>query len=328
MATKAIERPRAGRRRTARHAIGATLLVALIAALSACGIGFGAGDESGHAELLVSRDFGTETLVRVEAEPLTESDTVMRILDRNAEIETRYGGGFVQSINGLAGDEENGRPHDWLFFVNGIESDRGGADYRLSDGDRVWWDYRDWGATMRVPAVVGQFPEPFIKGFGGGPPTVTEVECLGGGDACETVAETLAEAGADLDPEAEPTARVLVGPWAELAERREAAAIARGPLHSGVYVELEAAGTGAGRGDGADFELVALNALGQEAARYRSGYGIVAATRRGAGPPVWVVSGLDRAGLEAAAAAFNADDLGGRFAIVVGPDGPIPLPVR
>lgn len=315
-ATITLSEQSAGRSNAARLACVTAALVVLAISVAACGVGIGAGEDVGHVELRVSRDFGETTLVEVAAEPLTESDTVMRVLDRHAEIETLYGGGFVQSIDGLEGGTEGGRPYDWLFFVNGIESDRGGADYPLIDGDRIWWDYRDWGATMRVPAVVGQFPEPFINGFGGGPPPATAVECPSESDACEVVTDALAEAGANLDPAAEAPARVLVGTWAELARNREAAAIAQGPLRSGVYLRIE---------DGS--ELVALDPRGEDAARYRSGYGFIAATRLGEGPPIWIVSGVDQAGLAAAADSFNADDLAGRFALVAGPEGPIPLPV-
>lgn len=316
---------RTGRQGAARAASTVGALTVLLVVLASCGVGFGAGDDAGKADLLVSRDFGETTLLEVEDEPLTESDTVMRVLDRKAEIETRYGGGFVQSINGFEGGNEGGRPFDWLFFVNGIESDRGGADYRLTDGDRIWWDYRDWGAAMRVPAVVGQFPEPFIKGFGDGPPPATAVECLNGGAACGTVTAALTEAGANLDPGAGEPTRVLVGPWSELADDPGAAAIAHGPPRSGVYLKIESSGAGkAAQPSG--FDLIALDERGEESSRYGAGYGFVAATRRGEKPPLWLVSGTDEVGLAAAAAVFNRDDLAGSYAVLVGPDGPIPLP--
>ena len=53
---------------------------------------------------------------------MTESDTVMRVLERNAEISTRYGGGFVQSIEGLEAERARRPPLDWFFYVNGVES--------------------------------------------------------------------------------------------------------------------------------------------------------------------------------------------------------------
>lgn len=314
---------RTGRQGAAQFALAAAVLTLLGLIVAACGVGIGAGESTGTAHLLVSRDFGETKLVDVAGEELRESDTVMRVLDRNAEIETRYGGGFVQGINGLEGGNEGGRPYDWLFFVNGIESDRGGADYVLSDGDRIWWDYRDWGATMRVPAVVGQFPEPFVNGFEGASPT-TVVDCRADGEVCEGVAQTLAKAGAKLATEAEDATRLLVGTWQALAADRDVAAFARGPLRSGVYLEIVAGDDH----DSAGIELVALDQRGEERARYGSGYGFIAATRRGERPPTWVIAGVDDEGLAAAAAAFNADDMAGHFAVLVGPEGAVPLPAR
>ena len=104
----------------------------------------------------------------------------MRVLDRNAEITTRYGGGFVQSIDGLEAEERVGRSSDWFFYVNGVESPVGAADYPLHGGEAIWWDYRDWSAAMRVPAVVGSWPQPFLGGYDGKRHPVA-VECLGGG---------------------------------------------------------------------------------------------------------------------------------------------------
>ena len=47
----------------------------------------------------------------------------MRLLQRKFEVETRYGGGFVQEIDGVGGGREAGRPVDWFFYVNGIEAE-------------------------------------------------------------------------------------------------------------------------------------------------------------------------------------------------------------
>ena len=52
----------------------------------------------------------------------------MRLLQRNFEVETRYGGGFVQEIEGVAGGREGGRRVDWFYYVNGIEADEGAAE--------------------------------------------------------------------------------------------------------------------------------------------------------------------------------------------------------
>ena len=86
----------------------------------------------------------------------------MQALDRVAEIETAYGGRFVQSIDGIDGSLTS--QHDWFYFVNGIEGDRSAAEVRLDAGDIEWWDYRSWARQMRQPVVVGAFPEPFLHG--------------------------------------------------------------------------------------------------------------------------------------------------------------------
>jgi len=91
--------------------------------------------------------------------------SAMEALQRAAKVETRYGGRYVQSINGLAGSLDARR--DWFYFVNGYEADRGAADYRLHAGDVEWWDYRSWKNAMRVPVVAGAFPEPFLHGYDG-----------------------------------------------------------------------------------------------------------------------------------------------------------------
>jgi hypothetical protein len=89
----------------------------------------------------------------------------MQALDRVADIDTRYAGRYVQSINGLQGSLAARR--DWFYFINGYEGDRSAAEYRLRPGDVEWWDLRSWQARTREPIVVGAFPEPFLHGYGG-----------------------------------------------------------------------------------------------------------------------------------------------------------------
>jgi hypothetical protein len=80
-------------------------------------------------------------------------------------VETRYGGRFVQSIDGVSGDASAHR--DWFWFVNGLLGNESAADYRLHAGDVAWLDYRDWGSDYQTEVVVGAYPEPFLHGYGG-----------------------------------------------------------------------------------------------------------------------------------------------------------------
>ena len=140
-------------------------LLSAVAALAGCG--FGAGEErEGGATLRVTRDFGHELLATASEDRVREDQTVMRFLESQRDVETRYGGKFVQSIDGLAGSGPVGR-EDWFYFVNGIEANVGAADFELSPHDVVQWDHRDWRAAMHIPAIVGAFPEPFLHGYRG-----------------------------------------------------------------------------------------------------------------------------------------------------------------
>ena len=87
----------------------------------------------------------------------------MRLLELATSTSRRASAGASsQAIDGLEGGGAGGE-RDWFFFVNGVEAEVGAAEYELSPGDRVQWDHRDWGAAMRVPAIVGAFPEPFLQ---------------------------------------------------------------------------------------------------------------------------------------------------------------------
>ena len=130
-------------------------------ALALALVGCGGAREHGKAMLWVTRDRGAQVLY---AGSVPAGLTAMQALERRMKVSTRYGGRFVQSIDGLSGSASAQR--DWLYFVNGIEADRGAAEVHLRPGDVEWWDYRSWrGSGMSVPVVVGAFPEPFRHGF-------------------------------------------------------------------------------------------------------------------------------------------------------------------
>ena len=140
----------------------ATLLVLLLLLLAGWGCGGAGADEEGTATLWVTRDRGANVLVDVE---VRAGQTLMRALAAETDVETRYGGRFLQSLNGIEGSVEDRR--DWFWFVNGYEGDRSAAAYRLRDGDVAWWDYRAWEREGEARVVVGAFPEPFLHGYGG-----------------------------------------------------------------------------------------------------------------------------------------------------------------
>jgi len=142
------------------HAVKRCCALAVLVLLAGCG--GAAGGEEGTAQLWVTRDRGADLIVDAEVEA---GQTVMRALAGEADVETRYGGRYIQSVNGIEGSL--GERHDWFWFVNGYEGDRSAASYTLRDGDVAWLDYRAWQREGEARVVVGAFPEPFIHGYEG-----------------------------------------------------------------------------------------------------------------------------------------------------------------
>lgn len=237
----------------------------------------------------------------------------MSLLTRNATVATRYGGGFVQGIDGLSGGSEGGRSVDWFYYVNGVEAPVGAASTNVHRGDHIWWDRHDWSQTDHIPAVVGSFPEPFLNGIAGKRLPV-RVECADvAGRACGIVTSTLRAAGVPAavalfgSGAAPMILRVLVAPWSQLRSDPQAAAIERGPAASGVYVRFSSDA----------HTLTELDRDGRPAGMLGAGAGLIAATASEEQAPTWVVTGPDASGVEHAARAFSQPSLNDRFAVVV-----------
>lgn len=299
-------------------AVAIALLLGAVFATAGCGVG--PGEEVGEVSLTVTRDYGAEEVLPEATDEASESDTVMRVLDREATIETRFGGGFVSSIEGLSEAEEDGRRYDWFFYVNGVESPVGAADFDLHGGEAIWWDYRDWSAASRVPAVVGSWPRPLIGGYEGKVHPVA-LECRGAQDACAAARRRLSEAGvAPVQGSPEDAIRVLVGPWAQLREDPAASQLEQGPQTSGVFVDVVVTAAG--------YRLRGLDEGGASVRDFGPNAGLVAATRRYEAPPVWIVSGATPAGTLAAAELLSVDRLRDRYAVATEGGKETPLPLR
>lgn len=298
--------------------------LAVLAAFVVAGCGLGPGKTPGSTELLVTQDFGQKILIDTQSPEISGEDTVMRMLDRNAEIETRYGGKFVQQIEGVAGGERADAAVDWIYYVNGVQADKGAASVKVHDGDSVWWDNHAWEFST-IDAVVGQFPEPFRHGPESKRLPV-RVECADpGGSDCRKVQDALVDAGvpasrarlaAQLEKE---TLRIVVGPYQRIRGDRAVSLLDEGPEVSGVFALPTA--------DGTRFGL--LDAGGRERGSIGAGGGLIAAIRppKEDRPdaeeqlPVWVVTGTDATGVAAAAAAFEEGTLSRKFALAISSDG-------
>jgi len=134
-----------------------SLVLLLALALAGCGT---SGRGHGTATLWVTRDRGAHVIF---AGAVPAGSDGIRTVEGKLKVTTRYGGRYLQSVNGISGSLTQQR--DWFFYVNGVEGSRSAAEVKIHPGDVLWWDYRHWnGATMHIPVVAGAYPHPFVDG--------------------------------------------------------------------------------------------------------------------------------------------------------------------
>ena len=262
--------------------------LAATAALSGCGLGAGPG--TGGVHMVVTQSFGTRSLGSLSARHVPGSETVMRMLERSFQVQTRYGGGFVQSIDGHAGDAI---AHRLVLLRQRGAGAQGRRDHGRAPRRPIWWDLHDWRATDAIPAVVGSYPAPFVTGVGG-KRYPTTLEC--GSDVASACRRVAAALTADHVPVASQligtgsgpdTLGIVVGTWSEIRPRSRPASIAHGPSASGVYAHFTASG-------GA---LELLNPQAQVVRTLSGSAGLVAATADSSSAPTWLITGTDPAGV-------------------------------
>jgi hypothetical protein len=299
-------------------------LLCVVLALAGCGFGAGEKQTGGSVSVTVSTDFGRDRLAPTNRKTAREGETVMRMLQGSFDVKTRYGGNYVQEIDGVSGGREDGRRVDWFYYVNGIESSVGAGERKLYPGDRVWWDHHDWETAMRVPAVVGAFPEPFRSGQEGKKLPIRLV-CFGSETrSCDEVEKRLSDAGvrnvarSNLESSPGEVLRILVGKWTDVRKDIASRQLEEGPEVSGVFAKPTPAG--------GSIEL--MDADGKVEQTLGAGSGLVAATSYQDQHPTWLVTGTDDVGVAAAAAALNEDQLRYHFALAIDAGRGVPLPLE
>ena len=286
-------------------------------------VGAGGAQASGEAdpgaELRVTRRFGATPMLERQAQ-VDATPNVLALLSREITVTTSYGGGFVGAIGGVASGYTSSRPvrEDWFYYVNGLQSRVGAGDVSVHAGDRIWWDFHRWDFAASVPAVVGQFPAPFVAA--GRAARATQVLYASGFEIdARRIASELASAGASVaavaPADAASVARsghvVLVGRWADLMGLSAVrdATLASGA--SGIFVRFD--------DSGAD----ALDELGAVALHVPAA-GAVLATAKPEDPDsgLWLVTGSGVGDVRAAADLLTDGGarLAGRFGALVEPD--------
>ena len=123
---------------------------------------------SATCELTVTREFGAVPVLDTSSVAANESDTVMRVLEGEADdldpLRRRL---RAVDRRGAEGTARRRSLRLVLLRRRGRVADRRRRVRRCDGGERIWWDYRDWAATNHVPAVVGSWPAPFSDGYEG-----------------------------------------------------------------------------------------------------------------------------------------------------------------
>lgn len=253
------------------------------------------GDTGGTAHQRVTTGFGATA---VHDGAARDGGTALDALRAVAPVETAFGGGFVNAIGDVKSATDPRR--DWFFYLNGITAAQGADTVTLRPGDRVWWDYRPWQGAEDAWAVVGEWPEPFLRGYSGPAPRVAADPPL---DAALRVAGATVVTG-------DASWRVRVGEDGAL-RRRDAAwrRVAADGSGSGLTVRIDGPSVQALAADGATWKDVP------------GGRAIAVAVPSGAVPQEGIllaVVGVDAAAARAAADAIAADPavLAGAFSVV------------
>jgi len=274
------------------------------------------------ATIVVTRDFGSELILKQEME-IESGTSAMAALQMVANVENKYGGGFVSSINSINSEYEkaNNSKKDWFLYINGVASNIGARDYILQDNDVEHWDFRDWSYQQFVPAIIGDFPQPFLSGFQGGlKPTLVVYEKPFSGEA-EALVEKMKGYGV---VEVEAISCDLLSDEAKGKSNLIIIASPENTLISELNEVHEKLGFYAYFEQGA---LILLDAEGNNYMNHTEGYGLIQATQNPWNPKgvgsgenvVWMVTGVDMNGVRNAAELLTNknNELQDTFAVII-----------
>lgn len=242
--------------------------------------------------LMVSRDFGTESIFDKKI-LFQKNDTVMDLIKRNLEVSTGYDGGFINSINGLKtyNGGISGQRMDWFYYVNGICSNLGAADYEVQAGDVVWWDYHPWSMGPANSSVIGLYPEPFQNGYRGksGPVAIMYADKYQ--SSAEKLKKALTTVGSEVKVlalnEEELSDRkgpvILIAEWNSVNDIKYLAGLNKASYKNGTSVHFSEEG------------IEVLDYQGKAARTEKGSIAVITSTGEGLGDPnpLWLIVGSD-----------------------------------
>lgn len=255
-----------------------------------------------EAHLAVTAGFGRDVVLDKKIS-FVPGSTVMEVLKGNARVDTGYGGGFVNGINGIE-SSKGFPPRDWFYYVNGICAASGAGEKKVMPGDVIWWDYHPWKAGMANTAVIGAYPEPFLNGYNKKPLAVKIVfspSCREGAEQLKSALEGSGAKGIVLEelgkgvlyPRSCPL--LVVGEWEALDKIDYFRGLNQAYVRHGMSFYFGEEG------------LYLLNYEGKKAKLYREKAAVIGATGDGLGDgnPLWLITGTDAESVAKAVEVFK-----------------------
>jgi len=251
--------------------------------------------------MAVSKNFGGNRLSagKMEGSP---GNSLMDVLKAHLDIETAYGGSFINSVNGIASERGSftNPGTDWFLYINGICCDTGAGDYVISAGDSVWLDYHGWQMGPSNAAVVGLYPEPFLHGYRGKQLPVYILADEENRDLADKLSSSLVSRGVQNVSVAEMSNELLanrkgptivLGVWSKIQQFPYLSSLNDAYRKNGMGIHFTSDGV----------EL--LDYSGKKADILNAGTGVIAASGEGLGDasPLWLISGTDPEGFRHAA---------------------------
>jgi len=259
--------------------------------------------KDGSIRLAVTHHFGSSRPFDQQVF-FANGQSLLDVMHEHLEIETAYGGTFVNGINGTTSGYTDKsiftrKKRDWFFYQNGSVGSVGADSVAVRNGDDIWWDFHDWSGdgSNGTPAVIGSYPHPFTTGYNGATPgTVIYYGGAHGEDANRLAQGLQAQGAANVRTAPYDDGRVanaatnviVLGTWNEVGSQPAVAQLFSGLPRTGLYASYA---------DGS-FHALTHNAKQGSAA----GKGLIAATGQGSGDttPVWLVLGATEEALDSA----------------------------
>jgi len=279
-------------------------------------------DKQQQVSILITTHFGTKVIAD-KFLPFKSGASIMDILLENFDIETAYGGGFVNGINGIRSGYtkklgNKNQKMDWFYYVNGVQANVGCLEYLPQPDDIIWWDYHDWDHAMFVPAVIGCYPEPFLNGYEHKTKGTLIMYQQGYKAIAEKIGANLKALGArNVELEnlnsrkilARDVPTLVVGVWNHIGQDLNIKRIMENKSKTGIYLDLSTAG------------FTALNPKRERGQSFTEHPGAIFATGTGSGDdaPLWIVTGMDDAGLNSAVNVLTEErsKIKGSFGVVI-----------